>query len=601
MPKEDGLGFTVAPVETWRKRMRLIQNEYALDQPLVVVVGSGLSWDREEKTGVADVQTLVRWIRELGVDVSMGTDSGEYQAAINALKDAKGARAVSLLIRRAILEACSGEDTLVHVALGAPSDSQKNACKLLEQRLEAWTLPRGVLHLGNWLRLIVEARRQRPSPSTGPIHVVTTNFDPLIEIALDRVGVKVVAHSIPHENNPSVAACEVCVWHVHGSWWDVTLHSPEALKAHRNALTRALEKWMQYAQICILGYGGWQDVISTTIADTLATFGGAADVLWAFFEDSAETIREKYDGPLQRLSSAPAFGQTTLFCGVDLHGASWEVANAGAAPIASRPGATPHSTIPEDLLERLRAAVAELLKIAPSGARAKLTKLLDVSGELPDLCVVLGELCFVLKPISACEPRKQFARAILDVLSALSACVLRAGPRETMPSADQGESFVVESSLIAELRMAAEHQRPLRLRQIDSGIAPADAVDDCILSTPLECGPADADWVEAFARRFWAMDYPHIDFDRETHGKHLDGLLEAKKLLHQERFAITGKSVPVGALRQQLPHARFFIRGASGVTSPAIREHTLATLIQELLKLSPELSPDVSASKASPL
>ena len=586
------MAFDFGSADDWHSRLRKIRDESALDRPLVIVVGSGLSLDRAEQQGVADVPMIVKWIRDGGVEFSAPPGQSECQAAMQALKTDQGARAVIKMVRRGVLQAYTGYSDYVTPAQGAPSEEQREACRQLEQNLDDWELPRGVIGLATYLRWIVDNRKKRPGGKTGAIQVVTTNYDPLVEIACKRFGVDVAAHSISHDAQPQALACEVQVWHVHGSWWDATLHGAEALSRYRDALKQALQPRMNDALICILGFGCWQDLVLTSIASTFGLLDGKGEVLWSFFEADGQQITDNYQEPLERLMSTRAFGQVRLFRGVDPHDWGESIVSELQVAVPAVPGSE-LSAVPGALMTRYKDAVRVLLDVTQAATKPSLTKLLAPDQRLPSLGAVLGEICYVIGTIIGRESRHTFARSGLDVVSALSACVLSIAPRAANPGAER-ESVTVESCLVAELLMAAEHRRALRLRLLEHGAEPADGLDLALL----EEGPDGADWVLALEREFWAMKEPDVDYISARHKAALEGYLEAKKFIHEEVFATLNPNAPVNAIRQAIPHARFFLRGSSGAVSTGIHEPTLAELLKKLLECDPELCVDAIAKKA---
>jgi hypothetical protein len=584
--------------------MACVHDEHAPRSPLVVVVGSGLSYDREKKTGVADVSTIVGWLREQGIPLPEGVPAKLYQDGMHALKNKKTAWAVAAIIRRAILEAhrlTEKNRKLRKVAEGDPSDDLKNACLELEKHSEDWVLPDGVTGLARWLASIVRARRNNPNEKTGPIHVVTTNFDPLIEVALSTIGdIKITSLSIPGNTPQEPTSCDVCIWHVHGAWWDVTLHEEQALQQHRQLVAQKLAERMKYAQICVLGYGGWQDVVSTTIADILGTSGGQPSISWAFFEPDEKDILDKYREPLERLRSAPAFSQTTLFRGVDLHRELLELlrdVESQPPPPPSFPGAD----IPEELLNRLQSRIGELLDAAPAAARPDVQKLLTLGGKLPDLCVVLRDLCLVLRPMSHGKERRRFARAVLDASSTLGECILVTAPEFRSQEQTADAPITMETALMGEFWMAAQQHRSWRLASSETGVAPVDGLYDCAKRGLLEVGPDIEDWILAFEKLLWDEFFPHIDYNPEKHRLTLKGELQTQKDFDAQAFALVEEWQPWRSIEQRVPEVRFFLRAMPGTTSPPLDQYRLAALLRRLLTLAPELSTDVTVTKESPL
>jgi SIR2-like domain len=157
----------------------------------------------------------------------------------------------------------------------------------LEADLDGWDLPAGVRALGALL-----ATR---SASFGH-RVLTTNFDPLIEIAVRRAGGQ--AHSLSLKRDGSIEALvadehTVNVVHLHGYWRPTNetddrsmLHDPEQLRASRPNLARELADILRDETICVVGYGGWQDAFRTALAEL--TTSHDVDVLWAVHGEGDE-------------------------------------------------------------------------------------------------------------------------------------------------------------------------------------------------------------------------------------------------------------------------------------------------------------------------
>jgi len=150
----------------------------------------------------------------------------------------------------------------------------------LEGNLESWRLPDGVAALGAILAGL---------PAGFGHRVLTTNFDPLIEIAVRRAGGR--AHSVSLVRDGSLRAVvpeegAVSVIHLHGYWRPTNetdqralLHDPEQLSTNRPTISRDLADMLRDETVCVVGYSGWDDVFTQALYH-LST-GRDVDILWA--------------------------------------------------------------------------------------------------------------------------------------------------------------------------------------------------------------------------------------------------------------------------------------------------------------------------------
>lgn len=170
-----------------------------------------------------------------------------------------------------------------------------------------WVVRPGLLALADIIR-------RHPSRKGAHI-IVTTNFDPLISVALNRVGarhVRIVTDSdYPTEMVDSPLPI---VNHVHGYWLGPgrMLNLKDELDADvRKALKLSLYNQFFERTIIVAGYGGWDDVVMEALADALAQ---NAKVIW-LSRESGNSFQVK----CQRLSDRLRAGSREFFMveGVD--------------------------------------------------------------------------------------------------------------------------------------------------------------------------------------------------------------------------------------------------------------------------------------------
>jgi len=226
-----------------------------------------------------------------------------YQSAFRFLIARRGLQAANRLITRAVLDAGRAP---VDEGLSDP------VLDTLEYDPGAWYLPPAVRALGS----LVARHRQRFGRA-----VLTTNFDPLIEVAIRAAGGN--AHSAVLVADGSLESTRgegTLVVHAHGYWHGAdTLHTPAALEQERLALRRSLARLYERRLLVVMAYGGWDDVFTRTLAEVVGDQGAFTEVVWCFFEDDPEQIVERCGHILEQLRPALLRQRATLVRGVDCH------------------------------------------------------------------------------------------------------------------------------------------------------------------------------------------------------------------------------------------------------------------------------------------
>jgi GGDEF domain-containing protein len=146
--------------------------------------------------------------------------------------------------------------------------------RAVERDLHGWSLPRGMESLGIILRA---------DPARFGEHVLTTNFDPLIEVSVQKAGGRVFRSCLDHDGSLLVAHGEGChVVHLHGDWLRTdTLHTGRQL-GQRTRLEMSLRALLRRRTLVVVGYGGWDDVLLRALASVQSEGReDATDVLWA--------------------------------------------------------------------------------------------------------------------------------------------------------------------------------------------------------------------------------------------------------------------------------------------------------------------------------
>lgn len=162
------------------------------------------------------------------------------------------------IIRIGVLRACQS-DRLRAMTRAEVRDlvADEVALEGLET-LADWKLTEGAKAFGRVLTAIKDAGKSGP--------VITTNFDPLIELAIQRAGGQFDTQcmdSIDGRIPPSLQHSAINVIHVHGYWRQgETLHTQYQLSRPRTKLAASLEERLRGNYVVVVAYGGWRDVFT---------------------------------------------------------------------------------------------------------------------------------------------------------------------------------------------------------------------------------------------------------------------------------------------------------------------------------------------------
>ena len=287
-----------------RARLESIRN--GSGNRLVSIVGSGMSLGGMPSTAeLADA-----FLREIGEHAFEsvrkrlqpgGTESQRYQVAAQMVGRQRGDGALNAVIRKLVLDACLDVDKDV---------SEYSSTELRAMvRDGQWKIPSAHREFAQFYAAL-------PPSAQGPI--VTTNFDPFIEIALRDAGVVADPHPIVFDDPPGMAAMRnasaIPVIHIHGyfaeSW---SLNSILQLSAERPRLEEFLIHTLVGSTVLVTGYGGWEDSLMRVLERHAAHQALLnAEVVWAAHTSEPDEIQQH--PILSRLIQSPGF---QLFFGIN--------------------------------------------------------------------------------------------------------------------------------------------------------------------------------------------------------------------------------------------------------------------------------------------
>ncbi|HEY5709803.1 MAG TPA: SIR2 family protein [Solirubrobacterales bacterium] len=354
--------------------LRGLSGDYAF------VVGSGLTAPR-----VPGVSEALRWMQaELGggsearaaFDAAVSNKAGgeQYQAAAEILLGLRGQQALNMTVRSMVLNA--HKPSINGLASGqlTADDFDEDYCVAAERDLHDWIVPGAVQSLASLLL-------SRLTDHDGL--VLTTNFDPLVELAVRRAGGTAITKIFDADGRLEDVATDgaIVVAHLHGFWRrDDTAHVPAQLQHERTGLQASLEGILRERTTIVAGYGGWDDAFTSALVAAIRRHGaGDLDVLWTFHSDDEDQLSSRHANLFASVGFVP--GRVTFYRGVDCESLFDTIAgvrpadaeDAGVGPLAADDFRSP--------LEGFTALTSTLLADQESVGESDLVRFFD--GQVP--------------------------------------------------------------------------------------------------------------------------------------------------------------------------------------------------------------------------
>ena len=290
------------------------------DRSVTFLVGSALSLpDHIGRPGVPGVSGMVDLIRrefegsdaETEFDQSLeGESANRYRRAFEFLQGRRGQDVANRIVRTAVWRATDANNWPPSLSEKSPDDADPATCEALEREVSAWVLPRAMDLLG---QLLVAY------PDTFGGAVLTTNFDPLIEVSMSKHGGKFYRTTL-HDDGTlgQTTAVGTHIVHLHGYWWGSdTLHTPQQLNQPRPKLGKSLARVVEASTLVVVGYSGWDDVIASTLVELLSDSTSNPEIMWAFHGDDTTIIEASNERLLALLAPGIGRGRVSLYRGID--------------------------------------------------------------------------------------------------------------------------------------------------------------------------------------------------------------------------------------------------------------------------------------------
>lgn len=245
---------------------RIAEQIVAGEKPVIFMFGSGPSLPSADNApGVPSAKDIAGLVADLLEADRSDPSFLDYQLAFEALFAVKGEgpglKIANDIIRDAVLRALKDPASF-------PPGSTPEDLAGLEINPSRWWIPDAYKALALLLAHY---------PSALGHTVLTTNFDPLIEIAMGHTRTPWFASGLHGDGAPHFSrGVGPHVVHLHGHWWNSdTLHTETQLLNSRPLLQASLQQMIARSTLVIVGYGGWPDVLTNTLKTI-----DQRDVLW---------------------------------------------------------------------------------------------------------------------------------------------------------------------------------------------------------------------------------------------------------------------------------------------------------------------------------
>ena len=303
---------------------RLTAGIVGSDKQIVFVLGSALTAPPVDGArGVSGVNAIIDLIRaefspdqKLKFGQELAGAENRYQEAFRFLLSRRGPQAPNQVIRRAVSSA-RGDAMTASSSYLLDTYTSEDACRGFEADIAGWNLTPGVKALG---QLAVSHPRRFGRT------ILTTNFDPLIGVAIAKAG-GVSFRTIMHrDGNLSLTTGDgTHIVHLHGYWYGSdTLHTPRQLNQPRPQLRSSLSHLLRNQIVVVLAYGGWDDAFTSALVEVVMDDNAYPEVIWCF-KDEVPTLRRQL---LELLRPGLDRGRISFYGGVDCHDFLPSLANA---------------------------------------------------------------------------------------------------------------------------------------------------------------------------------------------------------------------------------------------------------------------------------
>jgi len=133
--------------------------------------------------------------------------------------------------------------------------------------------------------------------------IITSNFDPFLEISLKKNGIDFLqfsySYNLTERKDVKPSKNEIIIEHYHGYWLEDTAHTDlEGRKNNKDEFKKIIE---EYNNIYLFGFGGWKDAFSEALLESLDNTSNKSIVHWAFYDNEDEASKHSKESDFELL------------------------------------------------------------------------------------------------------------------------------------------------------------------------------------------------------------------------------------------------------------------------------------------------------------
>ncbi|HBC3945548.1 TPA: SIR2 family protein [Vibrio parahaemolyticus] len=150
-------------------------------------------------------------------------------------------------------------------------------------------------------------------------NIITTNFDTLLEEEFNNQDIPFNSFSVVADTQlPNDINGNINIYHLHGSWErGDSMHTTNQLQSNRDRIETSLQNLIGNQSLVVMGYGGWDDSFTRSLASAVINTQLKYNILWCFYEGNNAVIEQREAQLLNSLNDGISRGRIQLYKGID--------------------------------------------------------------------------------------------------------------------------------------------------------------------------------------------------------------------------------------------------------------------------------------------
>ncbi|MBD1574087.1 SIR2 family protein [Vibrio sp. S17_S38] len=150
-------------------------------------------------------------------------------------------------------------------------------------------------------------------------NIITTNFDTLLEEEFRNQEIQFNSFSVVADTQlPNDVNDNINIYHLHGSWErGDSMHTTNQLQSNRDRIETSLQNLIGNQSLVVMGYGGWDDSFTRSLASAVINPQLSYNILWCFYEGNSAVIEQREAPLLNSLNDGMSRGRIQLYKGID--------------------------------------------------------------------------------------------------------------------------------------------------------------------------------------------------------------------------------------------------------------------------------------------